>query len=262
MKLVFSSLLVALVWTSQAQAGFWDWLPGRGKSCSYSERELRSVLPREREEAKKYTPISYPVERFEIKTAFDKRPWLRDFRYIVVVNKAAAGPTAQTVRIYEDGYLLATDKVSTGREQLELGRRSSKCVKQPPNSYYSVTATGYYPIQWINKDHRSGSFDADMPYAMFYDRKNGLALHQVMNAYLKKLGTRASGGCTRMREDIVSDLFSRVERTRGAEIPMVQKDGTVLLDENGNVRKTRTNEVYNRPHPAFSAIVIIEDVAN
>ncbi|MNT52005.1 hypothetical protein D3C72_1890050 [compost metagenome] len=99
-----------------------------------------------------------------------------------------------------------------------------------------------------------------MPYAMFYDRSHGLALHQVLKAYVPKLGQRASGGCTRMRENIVSDLFERVQRTRGAEIPMVQKDGTVLLDESGKIRKTKTNLVYDRPYSAFSAIVIVQDI--
>ncbi|MNL71569.1 hypothetical protein D3C87_1967360 [compost metagenome] len=63
-----------------------------------------------------------------------------------------------------------------------------------------------------------------------------------------------------MRENIVSDLFERVQRTRGAEIPMVQKDGKVLLDESGKIRKTKTNLVYDRPYSAFSAIVIVQDI--
>jgi hypothetical protein len=258
-KVLVCSILFTILAQSQAQAGFWDWLPGR-RSCSYTDSELRSILPREKERALKNTPASYPVEKLDIKTAYDKRPWLRDFRYIIVVNKSAEGTSAQSIIVYEDGYRIAADRVSTGREKLELGRKHDSCSKQPPESYYSVTATGYYPIQFLDFDHRSGSFDADMPYSMFYDRSHGLALHQVLNAYEAKLGTRASGGCTRVRKNLVSNLYERVSRTEGAEIPVIQKDGTAVLDANGQVKKTTTNLIYNRPYPAFSAIVIIQDI--
>lgn len=263
MKVFLSGILLALTWGSHAHAGFWDWLPGRGKvSCNYSESELRRVVPIEKEKAWKNTPRSYPVDKFDLQTALTDRPWLRDFRYIIVVNKSATGPTAQMITVYEDGREVAHEWVSTGREKLELRRRSSRCEKQPPNSYYSITATGYYNVQQLIVDHRSGSFDADMPYSIFYDRQHGLALHQAAKPALKNLGKRASGGCTRMRKELAAPLFKKVGATRGSEIPVFNKDGSVELDDNGQIRTSKTVPLFNGRVPAYSAIVIIQDIAD
>ncbi|MFS4460485.1 L,D-transpeptidase [Bdellovibrio sp. HCB2-146] len=259
MKWIVGSLLISVLVTSQAQAGFWDWLPGKRRSCHYPESERQSILPREQERGWANTPQSYPVEKFEIRSALAERPWLRDFRYIIVVNKSDTGPSAQTVTVFEDGYQIAQDTVSTGREKLELKRRSSSC-DGPSQSYYSITATGYYPVQQLVADHRSDTFDAAMPYAMFYDRKNGLALHQVTKSGQKNLGKRASGGCTRIRHEVIKDLFYKVARTRGASIPVFSYDGTPVLDENGKVKTSRTVSLFNRRGPAYSAIVIIQDI--
>lgn len=260
MKYMVWVLLASLITTTEAQAGFWDWLPGKKVRCEYSDRELRSVLPDERKNATYHTPKSHAVEAFDITRSLESKPWLRDFRYVIVINKAASGTTAQTVRVYEDGYEIASDKVSTGREKLELKRREARCTKQPQNSYFSVTATGYYPVQELIIDHRSGAFDTQMPYAIFYDRQFGLALHQVPGNAVSRLGSRASGGCTRMNERTVSDLFDRVSRTKGAEIPVISQNGVPVLDANGQVQRSRTNAFFGGRFPAYSAIVIVQDI--
>lgn len=263
MKIALSGILLALTWGSHAHAGFWDWLPGRGKvSCHYSESELRRVLPIEEKKAWNNTPRSYPVEKFNLNTALSERPWLRDFKYIIVVNKSAVGPTAQMITVYEEGREVAHEWVSTGREKLELRRRSSRCEKQPPQSYYSITATGYYNVEQLVKNHRSDSFDADMPYSIFYDRHHGLALHQAAKSALKNLGKRASGGCTRMRKELAAPLFNKVASTKGSRIPVFSKDGSVQLDENGQVKTSRTVPLFNGRGPAYSAIVIVQDIAD
>lgn len=267
-------VLVILLVAADANAGWWDrwWPPGRRRrappprdpappiSCEYTDAERQRVTPIESEKAIKNTPPLYPVEKFEVQSAFAARPWLRDFRYIIVVNKAAKGTTAQSIVVYEDGYPIIQDRVSTGRETLELRRKYEECKKQPPESYYSVTATGYYPIQQLMEYYKSGSFDAEMPYSMFYDRSYGLALHQVNDAFLSRLGTRASGGCTRLRGSVAEELFFRVQKTKGSEIPVFRKDGTPVLDERGNIKRTRTISTSDGRSSAYSAMVIIQDI--
>lgn len=263
MKMILCGILLSLIIGSHAHAGFWDWLPGRGHvSCRYSESELRRIVPVEEQRAWKNTPQSYPVTRFDLQTAQDARPWLRDFRYVIVVNKSAVGPSAQTITVFEDGIQVAHEVVSTGREKLELKRRSSSCDKQPHQSYYSITATGYYNIEQLVRDHRSESFDAAMPYSIFYDRHHGLALHQASKTALKSLGTRASGGCTRMRKELAAPLFNKISRTRGSQIPVFNKDGSPVLDENGKVKRSKTVPLFHGRGPAYSAIVIIQDIAD
>ncbi|MNL34134.1 hypothetical protein D3C87_1560900 [compost metagenome] len=95
---------------------------------------------------------------------------------------------------------------------------------------------------------------------MFYDRQHGLALHQVTNSAQKNLGKRASRGCTRIRREVIKDLFARVARTRGASIPVFSANGTPELDAKGKVKTSRTVSLFNRRGPAYSAIVIIQDI--
>lgn len=263
MKMILGGILLSLLTGLPAHAGFWDWLPGRGRaSCRYTENELRRIVPIEEQRAWKNTPTSYPVARFDLQSAQDARPWLRDFRYVIIVNKSASGPTAQTITVFEDGIQVAHEVVSTGREKLELKRRSSSCDKQPHQSYYSITATGYYNVEQMERHHRSGSFDADMPYSIFYDRHHGLALHQAAKTALKNLGTRASGGCTRLRKELAAPLFNKISRTRGSQIPVFNKDGSPVLDENGRVKRSKTVPLFRGRGPAYSAIVIIQDIAD
>jgi hypothetical protein len=114
----------------------------------------------------------------------------------------------------------------------------------------------------MERHHRSDSFDSDMPYSVFYDRHFGLALHQVSRVAVKNLGTRASGGCTRLRNELVAPLFKKISRTQGSAIPVFNKDGTPVLDEDGRVKRSRTVPLFHGRGSAYSAIVIIQDIAD
>lgn len=272
MKSLFCLMSVSLLFSLPAQAGLFDWLKRPrntappapveqtfSATCEYTREELRFVIPREQEAAKQFTPRDYPVAPVSGEELIAAKPWLRGFRYVIVVNRAAQGLNAQSVTIFEDGYRIDRDVVSTGREKLELKRVADNCKRRPPNSYYSTTATGYYPVQQLIELHRSGSYDVDMPYAMFYDRQFGMALHEVPPAYVRNLGQRASGGCTRMRSETARNLFERIRRTEGSEIPMINKDGSPITDFRGNVKTTRTLKLFGGTIPAYSAVVIIQD---
>lgn len=196
---------------------------------------------------------------------FTTKPWMRDFRYVIVVNRSDKGPNKQSLRVYENGYLIINTKVSTGREGFEMKRKNQVCAGAPPKSYWSNTPTGYYTPKFLSIDHKSSSWDADMPFADFYDVENGLALHQVYPKYQKYLGGRASGGCTRIGIGIAEDIFNRISLTAGTNAPLVNKDGTPVLDAEGKIVYA-TSQIWVNPKSQriskfrnYSALIIVED---
>jgi hypothetical protein len=58
---------------------------------------------------------------------FQSKPWINEFHYVIVVNKANQGSEAQSINVYEYGQKIITSKVSTGRDQFEKkGEHNSK----------------------------------------------------------------------------------------------------------------------------------------
>ncbi len=176
---------------------------------------------------------------------------------------------AQTVRVYHRGQLIRVAKVSTGRHEFELRDRIQACGNRPASSYYSVTESGYYNFQELVKDHKSVSFDeADMPNSMFYIRNRGLALHEVnLNEKIAALGSRASGGCTRMDPSTAGSLFEAIKATQGATIPVIDIQGNPVLDAQGQVvyKNQETITFYGGTSrersnvvPSFNALLIIQ----
>jgi lipoprotein-anchoring transpeptidase ErfK/SrfK len=115
---------------------------------------------------------------------FDTKPWMREFQYVVVVNKATEGMDKQTVRVYQNGHRVTlqqveafiqaygskdsqkrlgeladktrnndTFMVSTGRDAFETkGEHGSQ------NASWTVTPTGYFMPQYFDPKHRSTSY--------------------------------------------------------------------------------------------------------
>jgi hypothetical protein len=183
---------------------------------------------------------------------FETKPWVKDFRYVIVINKAKQGLDSQTIKVYEDGNLIIKDRVSTGRDDYEtIGQHYSK------KNIWAVTPTGYYTPLFLDKNHKSDSFGSKwswlhggvkMPYAIFFNE--GIALHQAPKGTEGNLGTNASGGCVRISKNIASDIFSRIEETQGAKIPKFNIDGSVVTDASGK---------YIYSHSGFSALIIVKD---
>jgi lipoprotein-anchoring transpeptidase ErfK/SrfK len=176
---------------------------------------------------------------------------------------------AQTIRVYQRGRLIRVARVSTGRHEFELRDRTITCGNRPAESYYSVTESGYYNFQELLKEYKSKSFDdADMPNTMFYIRNRGIALHEVnLPEKLAHLGTRASGGCTRMDPDTASSLFEAVLATQGSQIPVVDVYGNPVLDIARRQAYKRTETVVYSPGtsrerrvtlPSYSALLIVQ----
>lgn len=194
-------------------------------------------------------PYDAPVD-FE-ESYFQTKPWINEFRYVVVTNKAAKGKDAQTIKVYEYGQLIRKELVSTGREQFEKkGEYHSK------KDSWSVTPTGYFTPDWINKDHRSSNYGGifskiiggtKMPFAIFF---NGpIAFHEAPKGTAGMLGKRASGGCIRLPESLAEELFERVKEVNGARIPRFTVEGEPVLDASGNLEYRKT--------PGFSVLVIV-----
>lgn len=262
--LKYGVVTLALVVGQSASASFWGKVKNTFNDCKYSDKEYRETY-----ELEKFLTPRLP--EYLGSTAFSEydfynKAWLRDFRYVIVINKAERGRTAQTMRLYEYGSLIKNVKVSTGREGLELKRKNKECTGAPRESYWSQTPTGYYTPKFLSIDHTSSSWDSYMPFAIFYDVDNGLALHQVHRSYAKYLGGRASGGCTRQDAETAEELFKRVKETEGSVVPEINPDGTPVRDWLGNVKyidkqywtNKRTGETVK--FNTYSALIIVQDV--
>ena len=183
---------------------------------------------------------------------FESKPWIKEFHYVVVVNKATKGSDAQSIKVYEFGNLIISGKVSTGRDQFEAaGEHHAK------KDSWSVTPTGYYTPNFLDINHKSAAYGGKwswlvggvkMPYAIFFN--GNIALHQAPKGTESALGENASGGCIRLPESIASDIFARIQETDGARIPKFNVDGTIALDSKGN---------YEYLNSAFSALIIVKN---
>lgn len=259
----YGLVALTLVASQAASASFWGKVKNAFYDCKYSEQEYKDTYLLEEMITPKL-PEHFAGAFSE--ADFNTKPWMRDFRYVIVVNKSERGELAQTMRVYESGLLIHQSKISTGREGFELRRKSKECTGAPPKSYWSQTPTGFYTPKYLSKDHKSSSWDSDMPFAIFFDIDNGLALHQVHPHYEKLLGNRASGGCVRQDKDSAEELFKRVAETEGAMVPMVNVDGTPVLDENGQVKYSNSQSIVSGKtgetlkFNTFSALIIIENV--
>ncbi|KYG68317.1 hypothetical protein AZI87_03415 [Bdellovibrio bacteriovorus] len=259
----YGAIVMTLVVSQTASASFWGKVKNTFNDCKYNEQEYAETLAFEKQTTEKLP--EHFKGRFS-ESDFDTKPWMRGFRYVIVVNKASRGYEAQTMKVYENGYLIHKTKVSTGREGFELRRKNKVCTGAPPKSYWSQTPTGYYTPKYLSEDHKSSSWDSDMPYAIFFDIENGLALHQVYRGYVDMLGSRASGGCIRQDKETAENLFFRVKETERSVVPAVNLDGTPVLDENGNVKYISQQEIVHSrtgqlmKFNTFSALIIVEDV--
>lgn len=186
---------------------------------------------------------------------FETYPWIKEFRYVLVVNKAIKGKEAQTIKVYEFGTLVREEKVSTGREEFEpKGTHHSK------KDMWTVTQTGYYSPTWLDKNHRSDSYGngsvlgdifggVKMPYSIFFN--GGTALHEVSKKARNYLGQNISGGCVRLPESLAEDLFQRIKETKGVRVPDFRVNGTIKTDENGNYSY--------RNEKGFSALIVVKN---
>lgn len=133
-------------------------------------------------------------------------------RVVIIVNKAKKGthPDAQTMRVYLDGVFVHAFVVSTGSER-RVTTRAGK-------SYISTTPTGYFRPRRLYRRYFSSLWGgATMHYSVFYIPNSGIALHATTPSHYHELGSRASGGCVRLRPEdakTVQDLVLETSKLK------------------------------------------------
>jgi hypothetical protein len=129
-------------------------------------------------------------------------------RFVIAINKAAKGPDAQTMRLFENGVEVLKEKISTGREKEEKAKSG--------RTYFSTTPKGFFRPTKVYRDYMSYTWQAPMPNAVFF--VGGIAIHATGTASYKDLGTRASGGCIRTKLEVSKLVREKVMETgRGSQ---------------------------------------------
>ncbi len=187
---------------------------------------------------------------------------LRSYANVIVINKKESGPGAQTLRLYTNGKFVLSTKVSTGVESLEYVTALSGFFRQfgrgATQSHWRHTTRGVYTIKRVEDgDYKSKESNFHMPYAMFFNDKRGLAVHQVppdlKNGEAsgeRALGHRASSGCVRVHKDTIQQIHDAVVEAGMGETPALDsRTGDYLLKANGQ-------RAYQN---GYKSIVIVEE---
>ncbi|MNJ91231.1 L,D-transpeptidase catalytic domain [compost metagenome] len=190
---------------------------------------------------------------FDEESYFKGETWLNQYVNVIVINKAAKGPGAQTLRLYTNRQLQMTTKISSGREDLEIVNpvagifRKIFNTKGTKESHWRHTTRGYYNMKRVyGAGYRSGESRAQMPYAMFFNESRGLAVHQVPPdlaggeaAGNRALGTRASSGCVRVHGNYILNIYNAVQSAGKGQVPVLNtRTGQPELDSRGEVKYT------------------------
>ncbi len=195
---------------------------------------------------------------------------LSGYENVIVINKAQAkfdakgrviDSPAQKLRIYrngqlykltQNGELIDSTKVSTGRENVEIVSGFKKLIKKifggkgTSESHWRHTTNGFYTMKRLEGPlYKSGESGFTMPYAMFFNSTNGLAIHAVPPDLSSKaggeaggeanLGQRSSSGCVRVHKNVVQEIRSLVDAAGRGQVPSVDpKTGNVNKKPDGS----------------------------
>lgn len=195
-------------------------------------------------------PVDYSVRTFN-ESDFQNYRWLREFKNVIVINKANTGTDKQTLRLYVDGKMKEFTRVSSGRENFEKGCSPGQEPKKDHcslRSYWSTTPNGYFDVQKLDKNYYSNLWQTWMPYSVFFD--SGIATHQAPPGTEVKLGNRASGGCVRLHPSMAPVIFDYVERAGVGLVPKVLRNGDVAKTAQGDVIRTQ----------GYRTLVIVQNV--
>ena len=194
--------------------------PERGFELQ-SPLDLLNLLSRQQNRAPELSPL-LPEESAQ-RYGLD---WFREFDFVIVINKATQGPTAQRALVYVRGQHYATFAVSTGREKNEVAKSGKR--------YFSTTPTGWYSPTFLSRNHVSSLWRVRMPFAVFFT--GGIATHAALPGSYKDLGKRASGGCVRLRTDDARWIFETVQSAGKGMVPRFHRNGEPVRDRNGHIQ--------------------------
>lgn len=154
-------------------------------------------------------------------------------RLVIAINKAAKGPDAQTLRVFENGVEVLKEKISTGREKEEKAKSG--------RTYFSTTPKGFFRPTKVYRDYMSYTWQAPMPNAVFFI--GGIAVHATGKSHYPELGTRASGGCVRTKLEISKLIREKVMETGKGKEPGQFK---VVKESEGRNRITNNMVVVDK----------------
>jgi L,D-transpeptidase catalytic domain len=176
-------------------------------------------------------------------------------RLVIAINKAANGENAQTLTMYENGVEILKEKVSTGREKQEKAKSG--------RVYFSTTPKGFFRPTKMYRDYMSYTWKAEMPNAVFFI--GGIALHATGKSQYPELGTRASGGCVRLKLEISKLLLEKVMETglgnRPGQYKVVNeepgrnriKGNTISVDQIDR----QTGDLLNEKIDSWETVIIV-----
>jgi hypothetical protein len=167
---------------------------------------------------------------------------VKSHRQVIVINKAAKGKDAQTMKVYQNGVVKplfenstvtkmvdgkkVKETIKTEKESVKIssGREKNEIAKSG-REYFSTTPKGFFRPQRAYKMYYSNTWKADMPNAVFincsrndFNKECGIALHATSESHYAALGTRDSGGCIRSRLEVSEQIRKLVMDTgRGSD---------------------------------------------
>jgi lipoprotein-anchoring transpeptidase ErfK/SrfK len=155
-----------------------------------------------------------------------------EFPVVIVVSKGS-----QTATVYHNGSQVNSFLVSTGREKYERAKSG--------RWYTTTTPTGWFSPKSYVRKHWSGTWDALMEYAIFFN--GGVALHATTPDHYKELGHRASGGCVRMHKTNAIWFWDLSLSEKTANVPYFTRGGQILRNRDGSIKR----------HNASGTLVIV-----
>ncbi len=147
------------------------------------------------------------------------------YRVIAIIDKSKpkSSHSAQSLSVFtynpvkKDFEFYRSWRISTGKEE-----SISKKIQDVEVKADGKTPVGFYRVKMLKNDYVSKKFQAEMPFAVFYDPSNGLAIHGTPAENERLLGRRASAGCTRLRKKDAEEFFDLVKEARMG--PVVELD--------------------------------------
>jgi len=186
---------------------------------------------------------------------------LRHFELFLYVSKAARGPLAQRMYVFDkqggELRLLHDWAASTGREQSEVNARGRASFTATPPGYYQLDPKRMY------RRYQSWSWDQPMPHAMFFNwerrgLQTGLAIHAASGDWENKLGSRASAGCVQLSPENARTLYELVRGQYRGQAPRFAYNGkTRTMSNQGAFQRDAKGRLAMAD--GYKVLIFIED---
>ncbi len=155
----------------------------------------------------------FRIKDFDPATAKDK--------IIIKIHKSSTSKIAEYLEVFVQNSTDGSDL--TPQKLFDHGKSSTALVSTAGtyNGHVYTTPVGNFGIDSMETMHHSSLYNnAPMPWSMFFN--GGIAIHGATPDEFKKLGQKASHGCTRIHPDNGHILFDFVKSKGGKSSVVVQ----------------------------------------